>query len=268
MSAPPAPVVLLTDFGLSDPYVGQMKGSLLSHAPEARIVDLSHQVEPYNILQAGFYLAASRAHFPPGTVFIAVVDPGVGGDRRIVLLEKFGQRFLAPDNGLLGLTAASGGPGILRDVSPPWRGQSSATFHGRDLFAPLAARLVRGESPHALGEEVNPHSLVRLPGCEPVRTPERVRATVLHVDHFGNCILNLDIPGWQASLAKARHLSMTSGQTSGLRPAVTYSSLEPGEVGIIAGSQGYLELAMNQDSAAARLGLTPGNTLDILLEKR
>lgn len=261
-------VVLLTDFGLSDPYVGQMKGSLLSRAPETRIVDLSHQVEPFNILQAGFYLESSREHFPQGSVFVCVVDPGVGGERRIVLLEKSGQRFLAPDNGLLSLVAASGGPCILRDVTQPWRGQASATFHGRDLFAPLAARLVRGERPESLGEEVNPHSLVRLPGCDPALLADGIRSTVLHVDRFGNCILNLDIGGWQTTLGKARRISLAGTGTPALRPALTYSSLEPGEVGIIAGSQGYLELAMNRDSAARSLGLAPGATLDIILEKR
>jgi len=264
----PRHVVLLTDFGLADPYVGQMKGALTSRAPDASIIDLSHQVEPYDILQAGFYLAASHAHFPPGAIFVSVVDPGVGGDRRILLLEKFHQFFLAPDNGLLSLLMHQGGPSILRDATPAWRGQASATFHGRDLFAPLAARLALGEGPDALGEKMNPHALVRLPGSEPVRTEDGIEAMVLHVDRFGNCILNLDSETWEPVLFKARNPVLAGPGEIRLHPVLTYERLEKDQLGVIKGSQGYLELAMNREPADKALGLRPGHTLRILLEKR
>lgn len=260
--------VLLTDFGLLDPYVGQMKGMLLTHAPEARIVDLCHQVEPFNILQAGFFLASSRSWFPEGTVFVSVVDPGVGGDRRIVLLEKFRQFFLAPDNGLLTFVLLQGGPSRVRDVTPPWRRDASATFHGRDLFAPLAARLLNETPASHLGEEVNPHSLARLPGTEPDRADDAVSAMVLHVDRFGNCILNLETGEWAPVLFKANTPSLASPVSVPLVPALTYEKLGADEIGVIKGSQGFLELSMNQQSAAARLGLKPGDGLTIHLEKR
>jgi hypothetical protein len=267
----PRQIVLLTDFGHLDPYVGQMKGVLLSHAPEARIVDLCHQVKPFNILQAGFFLAASHAHFPEGTVFVAVVDPGVGGDRRIVLLEKHHQFFLAPDNGLLTFLLQRGGPFLFRDVTPPWRREASATFHGRDLFAPLAARLANDTPSWQLGEEGNPHSLIRLPGAEPSPTPEGLASTVLHVDRFGNCLLNLETEAWGTQVFKSKNLALmvpADLATRSLHPVFTYERLEPGHVGIIRGSQGFLELAMNQQSAATELDLSPGDAVSIRLDRR
>ena len=187
-----SPAVLLTDFGLEDPYVGQMKGVLAALAPGARVIDLCHGVWPFDVLQASFFLDSSRAHFPPGSVFVCVVDPGVGGERRLVLLEKFRQIFLAPDNGLLSLVLAQDGPCRARDVTPAGRLASTGTFHGRDILAPLAARLLTGDEPEDLGAEVNPESLTRLPGAAPERDGPTLRAVVLHVDRFGNCILNLD----------------------------------------------------------------------------
>lgn len=264
----PRQVVLLTDFGLADPYVGQMKGVLLSHAPEAIVVDLCHHVEPFNVLQAGFFLASSHAHFPEGAVFAAVVDPGVGGERRIVLLEMHHQFFLAPDNGLLAFLLQRGGPFLARDVTPPWRREASATFHGRDLFAPLAARLANGTPSWQLGEELNPHALVRPHWAEPLPTEDGVSAVVLHVDRFGNCLTNLDWQTWAAPVFKAKSLSLTAPSVRPLVPAFTYERLEPGSLGIIKGSQGYLELAMNKRAASAELGLASGDAVTIRLERR
>ena len=261
-------VVLLTDFGLADPYVGQMKGALLQLAPQASILDLCHQVEPFNILQAGFFLGVSRRWFPEGSVFACVVDPGVGGDRRIVLLEKHRQFFLAPDNGLLSFVFQHGGASRVRDVTPPWRRDASPTFHGRDIFAPLAAKLVN-ETPTAdLGDEMNPHSLVRLPEAEPALTGEHIEATVLHVDRFGNCLLNLDTETWASVLFKAKTPSLLGHKAHDLHPVLTYEKLDIDQLGLIKGSQGYLELAMNQKSAAAMLGLANSDTVIISLERR
>ena len=259
--------VLLTDFGLQDPYVGQMKGALLCHDPEARVIDLCHQVEPFNILQAGFFLASSRSHFPEGAVFLCVVDPGVGGDRRILLLEKFRQFFLAPDNGLLTMLLQQPGPGLIRDVTSGWQRSASATFHGRDLFAPLAALLLNGMPPSELGEEVSPDSLTQLPGAEPVSQGEHgVEATVLHVDRFGNCLLNLESEAWASRMFKAGKPALTAPVAAGLHPVLTYERLEQGEVGILQGSQGYLELAMNREPADLALGLASGATVAIRFE--
>ncbi|MBI4806829.1 MAG: SAM-dependent chlorinase/fluorinase [Desulfovibrio sp.] len=264
----PRHAVLLTDFGLSDPYAGQMKGALLRHCPDTILVDLCHQVEPYNILQAGFFLAASQNHFPEGAVFLSVVDPGVGGNRRIVLLEKYRQYFLAPDNGLLTFLLHKAGASLVRDVTPAWRGRASATFHGRDLFAPLAARILCGTATSELGAEINPHSLVRLPEAEPERTVDGVDAVVLHVDRFGNCLLNLDSEDWETVVFKGKRPALASPHEVPLLPVLTYERLEPGQVGIIKGSQGYLELAMNQDSAAQALDLACGTAVSIRIERR
>lgn len=264
----PRDIVLLTDFGLADPYVGQLKGALLRHAPQVRILDLCHHVEPFNILQAAFFLGVSRQWFPEGSVFVSVVDPGVGGNRRIILLEKHQQYFLAPDNGLVSFVMQRGGAIRVRDVTPPWRRDASATFHGRDIFAPLAARLASDAPSADLGDEVNPHSLARLSGVEPERSGERIEATILHVDRFGNCITNLDVESWTPVLFKSRTPSLVVPAVRELYPVVTYEKLSPGELGLIKGSQGYLELAANQQSAAALLGLSSGAGVVISLEKR
>ncbi|MFP5222656.1 MAG: S-adenosyl-l-methionine hydroxide adenosyltransferase family protein [Acidobacteriota bacterium] len=264
----PRDIVLLTDFGLADPYVGQVKGALLRHAPQARVLDLCHQVEPFNILQAAFFLGVSRQWFPEGTVFVSVVDPGVGGDRRVILLEKHQQYFLAPDNGLLSFVMQHGGASRVRDVTPAWRRDASATFHGRDVFVPLAARLAGDAQAYELGDEVNPHSLARLPGAEPLRNGDVIEATVLHVDRFGNCLTNLDVAGWGPVLFKSKTPSLMVPSVQDLHPVITYEKLAPGELGIIKGSQGYLELAANQRSAAALLGLSSGSNVVITLEKR
>ena len=301
----PSPIALLTDFGLADPYVGQMKGALLRHAPRALLVDVSHQVPPCDILQAGFFLAASQAHFPQGTIFVAVVDPGVGSARRIVLAEAFGRFFLAPDNGLLTQLLLNAPGAVVRDVTPAGssaggdspdagrvrqgvtvHGQDipadggqgvAATVHGRDVFAPLAARLANGEAPASLGDRVDPGSLVRLEQTQPVLAGDALTAAVLHVDRFGNCLLNLTIRAWTGRLAGCRALRLgrpehlEESQTieiqnsMPLRFVTTYEQLGSGDVGLLAGSQGYLELALNQASAAAVLGLAPGGLVSIIL---
>jgi S-adenosylmethionine hydrolase len=260
----PRHVALLTDFGLADPYVGQMKGVLLSCAPDALVVDLCHRIKPFNVLQAGFFLAASQAYFPRETVFVAVVDPGVGGGRRIVLVEKGHKYFLAPDNGLLTFLLQGGESALARDLTPS-KSEASATFHGRDIFAPLAARLANGEPSWRLGSDLPLECLVRAPESGPIPTPEGVRAAVLHVDRFGNCILNLRREAWTALAFGAKSPALASPSRRALTAVVTYERLAPGDIGIIEGSQGYLELAMNRRSASAELGLAPGDPVVIRL---
>jgi len=259
----PGPIVLLTDFGLSEPYVGQMKGAVISRAPGIRIVDLCHNVAPYNIAQAGFFLATSRAYFPEGAVFAAVVDPGVGTGRRIVLLEARGQYFLAPDNGLLAPLLREGESARVWDVTPARASDASATFHGRDIFAPLAARLASGVLPEELGNEISLSGLVRLPSIEPVRTRGGVRAMALHVDRFGNCVLNLPCAAWAGPLLEGIRLRLISPVERRLVPVATYDDIEAGSVGILKGSQGHLELAVRRGSAAAELGIAPGDAVVI-----
>lgn len=284
-------IVLLTDFGVSDPYVAQMKGAVLSALPEAALVDLCHDIPPFELARAAFFLEASRAHFPRGTVFTAVVDPGVGTARRIVALVRDGQTFVAPDNGLLGLVLAQHAPSDAADgpegdaTQQPEHGGNagttrafdlsahaagadvSATFHGRDVFAPLAARLAAGEDPADLGPELDPGELLRLPWAEPEPGPsaDQVRASVLHEDRFGNCLTNLSVVPWAQRFAPNALLTLTPQLGAGLAlvRARAYADLAPGQLGLVAGSQGYLELCMNQASAADETGLAPGETVAI-----
>lgn len=260
-------IALLSDFGLCDPYVAQMKGAILSAYPEARIFDISHGVEPFNLTQGGFFLNASRRHFPEGTVIAAVIDPGVGGPRRIVLVEKDGQSILAPDNGLLGLVLAADGDARAYDVSEHMKkSHVSSTFHGRDVFAPLAARLAMGEDPATLGHEISPDDIERKDWAQPYLDFEnkQILATVLHVDRFGNCILNIsdtslfaDICGWHGLTLSSKH------RTGALACCSTYAELPLGGVGLLIGSQGYLELSMNQASAARLLSASCGTAISI-----
>jgi S-adenosylmethionine hydrolase len=245
-------IVLLTDFGLLDPYVGQMKGALLCGAPQARIVDLCHEVRAHDAVQAGFLLQASHVHFPAGSVFVCVVDPGVGSERGILLARHDGRFFLAPDNGLLSF--------LIEEPAEWWRVRADApsasrTFHGRDIFAPVAARIALGAQPQTLGAPLGPEEVVRaeLAWAEPAGAELRCR--VLHVDRFGNCLLDLRA----GQPLPAGTWAMDDGRP--VLPASTYANLEPGQVGLIEGSQGVMELAVNGGSCAGLLGLSPGDAV-------
>lgn len=261
-------VALLTDFGTASPYTAQMKGVILSHCPEAAVVDITHEVPPFGLSQAALFMEASRAHFPQHAVFAAVVDPGVGSERRIVGLIKDRQTFLAPDNGLLGLVVAAPGPARAFDLSDhatkPW---ISSTFHGRDVFAPLAAAIAGGERLPAMGPEIPVDTLTMLPWAEPewnVRA-RSVDAFVLHVDRFGNCLTNIPLASGEDFLGHwgPMDLLRASGERLAVTPSRSYPDLPVGSLGLLAGSQGYLELAMNQASAAEFTGLCAGDALTL-----
>ena len=263
------PIALLSDFGLADPYAGQLRASLACRAPGSQLLDITHQVEPFAVDQAAFFLAASAPHFPPDAVFVCVVDPGVGSTRRIigahVETEAGGQDFLAPDNGLLGLLLFTPGlaPAKVYDLSQAASGyESSATFHGRDVFAPLAARLAHGECLAGLGTPMDRADLDRPDWAAPSCGACGADARVLHVDRYGNCLLSLR-SGFTAPKPVA-WLRMSWGQRRGVIPVRTYAELGPGEIGLLAGSQGFLELAANQTSAAEALGLRRGDSVRLL----
>lgn len=270
MPASAPAICLLTDFGQADPYAAQMKGAILARQPGAAIVDVSHEVPPFALSTAALFLDASRGHFAPGTVFVCVVDPGVGTARRIIALIKDGQTILAPDNGLAGLVLAAPGPARAHDLSAHAEAAGvSATFHGRDVFAPLAAALASGTSPAELGPEVDAQSLKRLPWAAPQweRAARRVRAAVLHVDRFGNAITNLPVDALD-TLAAWGDLTLTSSPEADapatlLAVVRSYAALPPRAAGLLAGSQGRLEIAMNQAHAARALGLEPGRALTL-----
>jgi len=259
------PVALLTDFGLADPYAGQLRAVLARLAPGAPLLDVSHNVEPFAVSQAAFFLAASAPFYPPDAVFLCVVDPGVGSRRRIIGATVGGQDFLAPDNGLLGLLLATPGQTAPRvyDLTPAAKQYAaSATFHGRDIIAPLAARLAAGESLANIGQAMDPAELVRPDWAEPKLRPDGVETHVLHVDRYGNCLLSIRKDF--SPPHPVTTLRLTWGQRRPLLPVRIYSDLPPDTVGLLAGSQGFLELAVNQASGAEALGLRRGDMVRLL----
>ena len=260
-------IALLSDFGLDDPYVGQMKGVLAGLAPEAAVVDISHQVRPFDVMQGAFYLAASWRFFPEGCVLLSVVDPGVGTERRLVIGKWEGRFFLGPDNGLLALvfgpeSGEVGGERGWELAMPSVLGEHSNTFHGRDILAPAAARLALGVDPQRLGRPLDLGSLHRPAWAEPEQLGREITAHVLHVDRFGNCLLNLPECLWPE--AGMEHVELLAPLLQPLALVRTYAQIPTGGVGVLVGSQGYWELAVNQGSAATVLGLAPG--MRIVLE--
>ncbi|MEF2230821.1 MAG: SAM-dependent chlorinase/fluorinase [Pseudodesulfovibrio sp.] len=263
---PPRTIGLLTDFGVTDPYVGQLKGVLARKAPACPVVDISHRVEPFNVAQAAFFLAATYMHFPKDAVILAVVDPGVGTARRIVAVRIGERTLLAPDNGLVSLALANAWTEEVRafdlTVAIKARDKVSHTFHGRDVFAPLAAWLALGGDPGSLGAEIDPCDLVAPTWATPEIGPGRAVGHVLHIDRFGNCVLSL-ATGTLSALGRVQLVSPAHGE---LGFAATYADMPDGRPGLLEGSQGFLEIAINQRSAARQLGLSMGDRVELRWE--
>jgi S-adenosylmethionine hydrolase len=257
-------LTLLTDFGHRDYYVGAVKGTVLRLAPRAVLVDLSHEVPAGDVEAAAELLAGAAPAFPPGTVHLAVVDPGVGSARRMLVAEVAGHRFLAPDNGLLEpfLDGATGLWHVDReDLFLPSPG---ATFHGRDRFAPAAAALLRGDHPAALGPPID--DPVRLRRPPPRRERDAVGVTTLYgrvtrVDRFGNLVSDLPAAwigegAWQGAEVNGRRAE---------RLVRHYAELSPGEPGAMIGSLATLELALRDASLADHWGARRGDPVRVRL---
>ena len=263
----PRTIGLLTDFGVTDPYVGQLKAVLARKAPACPVVDISHRVEPFNVAQAGFFLASSYVHFPKDAVILAVVDPGVGTDRRIAAAIIGERILLAPDNGLLSLAMANAWTEEIRtfdlSVAMQARDKVAHTFHGRDVFAPLAAWLALGGDPASLGTEVDPAELVAPQWASPEVETGRAVGHVLHIDRFGNCVLSLST----GTLPAAGRFQMVSPAHGELAFSLTYADMPDGRPGLLEGSQGFLEIAINQRSAARQLGLSMGDRVELRWEE-
>jgi S-adenosylmethionine hydrolase len=254
------PVTLLTDFGLQDHYVGVLHAVLAREAPGVERIDLGHRIPPGDVWQASFLLRSGWRFLGWNAVVLAVVDPGVGGDRRTVA-ARVGRRWLvAPDNGL----AAAVGPAAAA-VELDWRrmglDRPARTFHGRDLFAPAAARLARGEPIDAIGEPIDPKTLVASPLPDPEPSEKGWRGAVLHVDRFGNLITNL------AASAVPADATAWYGAPRGARRVGTYGDADAGEVIMLEGSSGLLELAANGASAAELIGLRRGDIVEIRVDR-
>src|SRR5207302_1601045 len=240
-------VTLLTDFGLDDAYVGAMKGSILAVHVKASVIDISHGVRPFAVLQGAFLLDIAWRSFPPGTVHVAVVDPGVGTDRQAIAFKAAEHFFVGPDNGLFTFLNEP----ISQTVELPTPPEAAPTFHGRDVFAPVAARLSAGTALAEMGR-ARKEEPVRLPDAWASKVGEAWRAQALHCDHFGNVISNLPI----RALARIK-------QANGMRVRTveTYEDAPPNELVALVGSSGRIEFALREGSAAARLHVAPGDTL-------
>jgi len=252
MNAMKGPIALLTDFGHRDPYVGVVRGVILAHCPDAVLVDLCHEIPPQDLDAAAFALRVSVPYFPKGTIFVCVVDPGVGSQRRILWARTARHQFLAPDNGLLSWVKD---PFVeIRSIANRslWLPEVSATFHGRDIFAPVAGRLAAGLKPDKLGPKMQ--YFQRFPFPEPQRCDRGVRGKILLIDRFGNAVTNLS-PGHVASCnwvsCKGRRLPLRSH----------YAEAKPGEALALIGSSGYLELSVRNGDFSRAFKARPGDAV-------
>ena len=279
MTAPP--IVLLTDFGLSDAYVGMMGGVIAGINSDANVIDLTHGIGPQNIAHGAAVLADSCRYFPPGSIFVAVVDPGVGTDRAAILLETPDARFVAPDNGLLtlvcrqyerafGVTDIPGHAPVPDDcrawrlTNPDYRRHPvSSTFHGRDVFAPVAAHLSLGATPNAMGEPVSAITALHLPVPRP--DGYTLRGQVIYADAFGNLITDITDDILDSIGISSGNPDVTvaiAGHTiTGL--SRTFHDLPGSGLRALIGSHNRLEIAVVDGSAAATLGLGSGTALVI-----
>lgn len=254
-------IALLTDFGLQDVYVGVMKGTIASIDPSLQIIDLTHLVPPQNILAARFCLMDAYPYCPSGTIYVAVVDPGVGSQRRGVAIQTPEGYLIGPDNGLFsGVLELSGAIAAVHLTnSVYWRTPNpSPTFHGRDIFAPVAAHLASGVPLQDLGGAIDPDSLVRPSLPPPVENRTTLTGYIQYIDRFGNLITNIPATAiakdnWRLSL---KGVEIPQG--------VTYSDVPPKEALYLIGSHGWLEIAVHAGNAQAQLQLDWGDSIQLL----
>jgi S-adenosylmethionine hydrolase len=254
-------ITLTTDFGTADGYVGAMKGVILSLAPDVTLVDISHDVPPQDVRHAACLLATAAPYFPTGTVHVAVIDPGVGSARRGIALQTLRATFVGPDNGLFTPFARQRVACVALTNPATHRYPVSATFHGRDIFAPVAAHLANGRSLAELGSPVE--DPLTLPEPEPKRLPGgRLQAQVVYVDRFGNLVTNVRLQESPGEGVGSGGIRVAIGGIA-LDVQRTYADLEPGALLALVGSSGFLEVAVCKGSAAERLGLGVGATVEV-----
>jgi S-adenosylmethionine hydrolase len=250
-------IALVSDFGSRDHYAGTMKGVILSICPDVALVDISHDIPPHDVLNAALELAACYRYFPQGTIFLTVIDPGVGSTRRGLAADTGDYRFVAPDNGVLS--------GVFQETPPRKvvelterryaRPTVSRTFEGRDRFAPAAAWLAKGIQLSALGRALSDYHRLEIP--QPLVESGSLSGIVLRIDHFGNAVTNIDRRTFEKFVDAGDVQIDAGGQRIG-RLVATYADINADEVCALFGSTDHLELAANSASAAERLSLTRG----------
>jgi hypothetical protein len=256
-------ITLTTDFGLRDPYVAEMKAAILSISSETVIVDVSHEIEKFNIRMGAYVLTSASPHFPKGTIHVAVVDPGVGTQRRSLLIQTKQGFFVGPDNGLLLLAAERQSVTSIREITNTklMLPLVSNTFHGRDVFAPAAAHLAKGVSPAEFGPEVRD---VKKPEFSKVKREKgTLTGEVLHIDGFGNIITNLSKEELSSLHAEDTLDVGLANCTGVLKFGKTYAEAKPEEALALIGSHGYVEIAVNQGNAAEKFQAKPGDKIKL-----
>jgi S-adenosylmethionine hydrolase len=254
-------IALLSDFGTRDHYAGTMKGVMIGICPDVTFVDITHDITPHDVMEGALQLAASCRYFPPGTIFLSVVDPGVGSSRRGIAVEAGDYRFVAPDNGVL--------TGALRDVPPKRivelterryaRPTVSRTFEGRDRFAPAAAWMAKGIQLSALGRAVTSYHQIEIPQPQ---VGDQLAGVVLLIDRFGNLVTNIDRRTFE-SFTRAQPVALKVNDHAIARVVATYSDIPAGEVCALFGSTEHLEFAVNGGSAADTLRVAKGAKVEI-----
>jgi S-adenosylmethionine hydrolase len=258
-------ITLTTDFGVSSPYVAQMKGVILSICRDVELIELTHGIAAQNIREGAVVLADVTPRFPAGSIHVAVVDPGVGTARRIVYAEIGEQRYVAPDNGLLSLLAAREAPRatITVDNTEFWLPNHSQTFHGRDIMAPIAAHLAGGVKPQRLGQSAGP--LVMLDWPEPTISSHGVAGEILYIDSFGNLVTNISRED-VTRIGEPAALVVDCGGRRIRGIVSTYGAALEGEIIALFDSQERLEIAKVNGNAARELHLEVGERLQVLTE--
>ena len=259
-------VALLTDFGTRDHYAGTMKGVIAGLCPDVLLIDITHEITPHDVLGGALELAASFRYFPTGTIFVAVVDPGVGSSRRGIVADVGDYRFVAPDNGVLTLVLQEAKPKKVVELTERRyaRPTLSRTFEGRDRFAPAAGWLARGIEPTAMGRPLGRWQTLAVP--RPAADAQQLRGEILRVDHFGNLISNIDRSTFD-TFRHERAIRIRLGTHEVERLVQTYAEAPEGTICALFGSTDHLEVARNGGNAAEHLACGRGAPLQIDLDR-
>ena len=256
-------IALITDFGLKDPYVAEMKAVILNICPKARIIDITHQIEKFNVRMGAFILASASQHFPKETIYVGVVDPGVGTKRRPIIVETSNSLYVGPDNGLLMMAAEKQGIRHVYEIRNKryMLPKVSRTFHGRDIFAPAAAHLANGIPPEEFGPEIKDYIVPEY--AKPIIKGNTVIGEVLHIDDFGNLITNISEETLSEIGLAEGDLIKLSFRDKSLRLKIcrAYGEVDAGEPLAIIGSHNFLEFSVNLGNAAKCFGLNVGDKL-------
>lgn len=249
-------ITFLSDFGLTDGYVGSVKGTLLSNYPEARIIDITHEINPFQIEEAAYTLMSYYSYFPKGTVHLAVVDPGVGGNRVPLIIKTANFYFVGPDNGLFSYLIQKEAYTAFKINTDMFNSNLSATFHARDIFGPVAAKLSRGVKPELLA---SPFTQKPIDFAMHINEKQNeFKAKIIAIDRFGNIITNFSMIDYDAQSTK-RIKSIVINDTEINTIKHTYSDVDTGKILALWGSAGFLEISINKGSAAEYLDCQVGN---------